>query len=268
MHDPVGAVNRRSVHDPRGAGRRRPPRPQRHPDDPRQHGRPHSGGRGDRRPRGRRGDRARAAGRRADGRPHARHGRDRGHRRGDRADACDPDRHPHHVRARRVRLRRAAGRRVGLPAQAHVTRGADRRDPRRRGRRGAAVAVGDPAPHPGVRDDAGRAEARSRAGRIDRARARGAGRAGQRWVEHRPGRAAVHLRGDRADAREAGAAQARAARPGAGHRLRVRVGLGHARRGRTTRRRIRAWQVGSGKRTSHSSGSARASRTWSARRSS
>ena len=44
--------------------------------------------------------------------------------------AASPERQgrdPHHVRAGRLHLRRPARRRVGLPAQAHAARGADRR---------------------------------------------------------------------------------------------------------------------------------------------
>ena len=46
--------------------------------------------------------------------------------------------HAHHLRPRRVRLRRAAGRRQRLPAQGRPPRAAGRRGPRRRRRRRAA----------------------------------------------------------------------------------------------------------------------------------
>jgi DNA-directed RNA polymerase specialized sigma24 family protein len=52
----------------------------------------------------------------AAGDPDAGHGRDRGDP-ADRGGLPDAGGHPHHVRPRRVRLRRAAGRRLGVPAQ-------------------------------------------------------------------------------------------------------------------------------------------------------
>ena len=84
-----------------------------------------------------------AARRGADGHPHARHGRpggDQGHRRR-RAPGRGPDRHPHHLRPRRVRVRGPARRGQRLPGQEHR---AGRPDPR-----GPAVASGDALLSPG-----------------------------------------------------------------------------------------------------------------------
>ena len=52
--------------------------------------------------------------------------------------------HPHHLRAGRLHLRWAPRGRVGLPAQAHPTRGPDRRRPHGRRRRRAALPLGHP----------------------------------------------------------------------------------------------------------------------------
>ena len=79
-------------------------------------------------------------GRAADGHPHARARRHRGHppdpRREPRAEATRPD--PHHLRPRRVRLRRAARRRERIPAQRRPCAAA--RGSHTHGRRGRRVA--------------------------------------------------------------------------------------------------------------------------------
>ena len=69
---------------------------------------------------------------------------------------------PHHVRPRRVRVRRAAGRRERLPAQGHPARRAAGRGPRGRRRRGAAGAQRHPTPDRGVRARPDRRRRRAR----------------------------------------------------------------------------------------------------------
>ena len=105
---------------------------------------------------GERGGRARArapARRRADGRADAAHGRPARDRAADRRpDALGHARdRAHHVRARRVRLRRPARGRVRLPAQGHRAGRAARRRADRRRRRGAARAPPHPAADRGLR---------------------------------------------------------------------------------------------------------------------
>ena len=96
--------------------------------------------------------------RRAHGHPDAPARRARGHRADRRRPG--PVRHPgrgaHDVRARRVRLRRAAGGCLGLPPQGHRAGGAHRRGAPRRRRPGAAGAGRDPAADRGVRRGHGR----------------------------------------------------------------------------------------------------------------
>ena len=80
--------------------------------------------------------------RRADGRAHAAHGRARGHPRARGRPTSPAERIDvivaHHLRPRRVRVRRAAGRCDRLPAQGRQPERARRRDPRGRRRRGAS----------------------------------------------------------------------------------------------------------------------------------
>ena len=142
---PIGGRERPRPHRRRPVARARglPPRAREPP-------RPRGRRRGLQRPRGDPQRRAAEARRRADGHPHARARRDRrdapDHGRDARARA-----RAHHLRPRRVRLRRAPGRRQRVPAQGHAARPARRRDPLGGRRRGAARPHGDAAADRGVR---------------------------------------------------------------------------------------------------------------------
>ena len=146
-------------------------------------------GRGGRRPRGGARGAPAAARRGADGRPDARPGRDRGRARAGRLAVPDPD--AHHVRPRRVRLRRAARRRERLPAQGRAARPARRGDPRRRGAgtccsrrrsRGGSSSATRARPGSAAAARPRRADRpRARGARADRARALQRGDRRRRW---------------------------------------------------------------------------------------
>ncbi|CAA9478461.1 MAG: Two-component transcriptional response regulator, LuxR family, partial [uncultured Solirubrobacteraceae bacterium] len=210
--------------DPHADRRRSGARPRRPAGDARG-ARGHRGDRGGgRRGRGGRAGRAAAAGRRPDGHPHAPDGRHRGHAppHGAPGGAARPD--PHHLRRRRVRLRGDARRRGGLPAQGHLAGPARRRDPHRGGGRGAPRPDGHPAARRALRAPArpGARGWRHRLLRADLARARHPPPRRARALQRRDRLGAVPLRGDREDPRDPHPRQARAPRPGAGGRARLR----------------------------------------------
>ena len=140
----------------RRGGRRSGPRPGRILRHSRRHPRPRRGRRGRQRRRGRRRRPVRPARRAADGRADARTQRHRG----DQADHLlgrvrrGPRHHPHHLRPRRLRVRRAARGCQRLPAQGHAPGRPDHRHQGCRGRRGTARAERHPPPDQRVRQDA------------------------------------------------------------------------------------------------------------------
>ena len=164
---PCRPVCRRGRHDDPGPGGRRPDAgPGRLPGPARLRGR-HRGRRRGRRRSGRgRPGRRDPARRRAHGHPDAPARRPGGHRadRGGPDPVRDQGAGAHHLRAGRVRLRRAPGGRVGLPPQGRRTGGAHRRRTPRRRRPGPARAGRDPPADRGLR----RGLTRGRAGRVAR----------------------------------------------------------------------------------------------------
>ena len=140
---------RGALRDP-GRGRRRPGagpvRPAAGARGARLRGRRHGG----RRPRGRRGGAPHRAGRRADGHPDARAGRDRGHPRAHRGRLAEQGAGADDVRPRPLRVRRPRRRRRRVPAQGHAAGPAGRGHPHRLRGRVAARAEPDPAADRGV----------------------------------------------------------------------------------------------------------------------
>ena len=197
-----------------------------------------------------------------------------------------PRRHPDDVRARRVRVRRAPGRRLRVPAQADPAGGPDRRGPRGRGRVSRCCRRRSPAGS--SRRSCRRPRCREPSPELDSltgrerevlvALASGASNAelaSRLFVSEETIRTHVKrvlhklaLR-DRAQAivfaYESGVVTAGVGLTG------LEVARSHCAGARTrprARRRIRTWQAGSARRTSPSSGSAPASRTSSVPRSS
>ena len=167
--------------------------------------------------------------RRAHGHPDARGRRPRRHR--DRSPPTrarrGPGRHAHDVRARRVRLRGAPGRRQRLPGEGHRARRTAACRPGGRRRRRAAVAQRDP--------PADRASSRPRPAAPTPPRRRwpssptASGRS-SRWsaqglTNDEIAARLVRQPGHRQDPREPRDGQARRPRPRAARRVRLRVGL-------------------------------------------
>src|SRR5919197_1515595 len=220
------------AHDP--TGRRGDPRPV--------GGRPGAGPgglpRAARRPAGRRcrrrGQRRRRGGapvaqpgarRGAHGHPNAGDRRAGGHprHRRRRAPGLPADRHPHHLRPGRVRVRGAAGRRQRVPGQGHRAGRPDRRGAGGRARRRAAVAGGHAAADRGVRRARQGASAHDRAGRADRTRARGDGRGRGGSVDRGDRRPPRSEPGHRQDPRQPRHGEAQRSRPRAARGVRLRV---------------------------------------------
>ena len=138
-------------------------------------------------------------------------------------------RHPHDVRARRVRLRGAAGRGQRVPRQGHRAGRAAPRGAGGRRRRGAAVAERDAAPHRRVRRPAPsrRPRRRQRSTRSPN----GSARCSRWWrglTNDEIAERLVMSPRDGEDPREPGDRQAGGARPGAARRAGVRVRAGAA----------------------------------------